>query len=333
MNPPVLNREHEWLNVAQTALRAEADAIIAASERLDGALMQAITLILNCPGKIVITGMGKSGHVGQKLAATFCSTGTPAVFLHASDAFHGDIGIYAPGDVTIMLSKSGTTAELLKLIPVVREFHSPLIGILGNLRSPLAERCDVVLDSSVQAEVDPNNLAPTSSTTVAMAIGDALAATLVHARSFTAEDFARYHPGGQLGRNLRLRVNDVMHRDARVAWVDPDDTVKAVMIAMTQHPLGAACVVDAERHLLGLITDGDLRRALLAHDDIRHLHARDIMTVNPTTIAPDETLKQALYLMESRKSQISVLPVLDEARDICCGLIRIHDIYRDAERS
>lgn len=321
----------QWLDVARGVLTAEAAALTEAVARVDGEIVRAIELILAHRGKVVVTGLGKSGHVAQKIAATLSSTGTPAVFLHASEAFHGDLGIYTPGDPTIMVSKSGTTAEMLRLVPILREFTSPLIGILGNVKSPLAHQMDVTIDASVRGEADANNLAPTNSTTLAMALGDALAISLMYARGFTEADFARFHPGGQLGRNLRLRVRDVMHIGDEVSWVALDDTVRHIVIAMTRKPLGAACVVDAQGGLLGLITDGDLRRALTTHDDIRGLVARDIMTANPVTVAPDEMLNRALHLMENRKSQISVLPVVDTALNQCLGLIRVHDIYRDSE--
>lgn len=321
----------QWLQVVRGVLSAEAAALTEAIGRIDNSMARAIELLLATRGKVVVTGLGKSGHVGRKLVATLCSTGTPAVFLHAAEAFHGDLGVYVPGDPTILLSKSGATAELLRLVPVLRDFNSPLIGILGNPHSPLARQMDILIDASVRSEADVNNLAPTSSTTLTMALGDALAISLAYARGFAEADFARFHPAGQLGRNLRLSVRDVMHVGEQVAWVSPDDPVKDVVIVMTQKPLGAACVVDSNHRLHGLITDGDLRRALTAHDDIRGLRARDIMTANPTTIAPDESSKQALETMENRRSQISVLPVVDPDLDQCIGLIRIHDIYSERD--
>ncbi len=332
-------RAAQWLEIARTALQTEAEAILGAAQRLDGNLTRAAELILAHSGKVVVSGLGKSGHVGHKIVATLCSTGTPAVFLHPSEAVHGDLGIYTPGDPTILISKNGTTAELLRLVPILRRFESPLIGIIGNKHSPLAEQVDIWLDASVSSEADPYNLAPTSSSTVAMALGDALAVVLMHARNFTPEDFARYHPGGQLGRSLLLRVRDVMHRGDVVAWVKQDAPLKHVVIAMTDHPLGAACVVDDSHGLEGLITDGDLRRALQIHDDIRALRARDVMTVKPITVKASATLKEALHLMEDRPRQISVLPVVDDIDGITCvGLVRIHDIYQggrteDGERS
>ena len=318
--------EREWLDAARSAMQAEAEAIGAAAGRLTGDLARAVRIILTQQGKIVVTGIGKSGHVARKIAATLCSTGTPSVFLHPAEAVHGDLGVYAPGDPTVIVSKSGATDELLRLVPTLREFNSPIIGILGNASSPLAAMVDVVLDASVRREVDPNNLAPTASAIVALSLGDALAVALIHARSLSVEEFGRYHPGGQLGNALRLRVSDVMHVGEAVAWVREDDPLKEVVVAMTQRPLGAACVVDAEGAFRGLITDGDLRRALRTHDDIRPLRARDVMTTNPVSIGPNARLVDALERMENRPSQISVLPVVDAGR--CVGLVRLHDLYR-----
>ena len=294
---------------------------------MDGSFSQAVDLILAHPGKLVVTGLGKSGLVGQKIAATLCSTGTSSVFLHPSEALHGDLGVYSPGDVSILVSNSGTTAELIRLVPILRQLNSPLIGIVGKINSPLAKSVDVVLDASVEREADPCNVAPTASAVVAIALGDALASALMVARNFTLEDYARRHPGGQLGRNLLLTVRDVMHTGERVAWVGEHHSVKDIVVAMTRHALGAACVVDGAHRLIGLITDGDLRRALRDHDDIRVLTAREIMTTKPTTIAPEVRLREALRLMENRPSQISVLPVVEGDR--CLGLVRIHDMYAD----
>jgi arabinose-5-phosphate isomerase len=317
-----------WLEAAREAMEIEADAIRAAGQRLDDNLARAVDLILAHPGKVVVTGLGKSGHVARKIVATLCSTGTPAVFLHAAEASHGDLGIYSPGDPTLMVSKSGNTAELLNMIPFLRDLPSRRIGILGNPRSPLAAGMDVVLDASVEREADAGNLAPTASATVALVLGHALTVALMRARNFSVDDFGRYHPGGQLGRSLRLIVSDVMHGRDEVAWAWPDDSLKKVVIAMSRYPLGAACVSDSAGRLIGLITDGDLRRALEAHDDIRGLAASDVMTANPITVSPEARLLDALRLMEDRPSQISVLPVLDPANGQCLGLLRVHDIYR-----
>lgn len=314
------------LTIARSVMETEAEAITVACRRLDDGFARAVELVRRHTGKIVVTGLGKSGLAARKLAATLCSTGTPAVFLQPVDALHGDVGIYAAGDPTIFLSKSGTTAELLRLIPVLREFASPFLGILGNPSSPLAGEMDIVLDASIRAEADPYNLAPTASAAVAAAIGDALALAVMQARGGTLEDFARRHPAGQLGRNVRFTVRQVMHSGAEVAWAGPGDSIQSVIIGMNRCPLGAACVVGPDTQLLGLITDGDLRRALQNDDDIRLICARQLMTAQPVTIDPDATLQAALQLMEDRPSQISVLPVVGNSR--CLGLVRLHDLYQ-----
>ena len=288
----------------------------------------AVDLILDRRGKVVVTGMGKSGHVARKIAATLQSTGTPSVFLHPTEAGHGDLGVCQPGDPVLMISKSGCTAELLDLIAPLREFDARFIGILGNVKSPLAAEMDIVLDASVEREADPESFMPTASTMVALALGHALAVALMQARGFTAEHFRRYHPAGQLGQNLRIRVQQAMHSGGEVAWVKPGDSLRHVVIEMSERPLGAACVVSDDRRLLGLVTDGDVRRALKNHDDIRPLRATDVMTASPTTVAPDALLHEALSLMENRPSQIYVLPVVDARTQVCLGLLRLHDIYR-----
>jgi arabinose-5-phosphate isomerase len=305
----------------------EVSALAAAANRLDQHFCQAVELILAHPTKVIVCAVGKSGWVGRKFTATLCSIGIPTVFLHAAEAVHGDLGVVAPGDPCILISKSGTTAELTRLVPSLRQAGAPLIGILGNRTSPLAREVDVLLDASVQVEASPNSPIPTASTVVAMALCDALAVALIEARHFTVEDFGRNHPAGQLGRNLRLRVSAAMHTGPEAAWARRDDSLKSVVIAMSRCPLGAACVVSGSGLLEGLITDGDLRRALEAHDDIRRLSAADIMTRGPVTIHPSARLQEALDLMENRPRQISVLPVVDPSSGRCLGLLRLHDIY------
>jgi arabinose-5-phosphate isomerase len=318
----------DLISTARKAMKVEADAILAAADRINGNLLKAVEVILNHNGKVVVCGIGKSGHIGQKIVATLCSTGTQAVFLHAGDAAHGDLGIYAPGDPTIFISKSGATGELLRLIPMLRNFNSPIITILGNLNSPLAKEADVVLDARVPLEADPLGVVPTSSTTVALAIGDTLASVLMHARRFTEKDFARFHPGGQLGRNLNLTVKDVMQKMENVAAVGSNDPVHRAVIEMTEKPWGAACVLNEKGVLLGLVTEGDLRRSLQRYDDLGNLKVADIMTKSPVTATPDMSLKEALHLMEDRPSQIYVLPVVEKDSRKCLGLIRLHDIYQ-----
>jgi arabinose-5-phosphate isomerase len=318
--------KQEWLAAARTAIEIEAASLKCAAARLDGELIRAVDLILDHPGKVIVTGIGKSGHIARKIVATLCSTGTAAVFLHPSEAVHGDLGIYTPGDPTVLISNHGSSAEMMALVPQLRDFHSPLIGILGRTGSPLAVRMDVVLDASVEREADPHNLAPTASAVTALAVGHALAIALMCARGFTPEEFGRFHPGGQLGRNLRLSVRKAMHPIGDVPAVQPETPLKEVIIAMTQRPMGGACVVDADGVLAGLITDGDLRRALTNHDDVRGLRAEQVMTRKPVAIGPDATLGDALERMERRQSQISVLPVVDDAGR-ALGLLRLHDIY------
>ena len=337
-----MTEKAQWLAAARRAMQTEAEAVLTASERLETGLLDAVEAILVCAGrvdtgradagharagKVIVTGVGKSGHVGRKIAATLQSTGTPSVFLHPTEAGHGDLGICQPGDPVIMISKSGSTAELLDLIEPLRELNGCLIGILGNARSPLAAQMDVVLDASVQREADPEGFTPTASTVVALALGHALAVALMQARGFTAQHFQRYHPSGQLGHNLRKRVEDVMHSGREVAWVKADDSLKHVVIEMSSRPLGAACVVADDHRLLGLVTDGDVRRALRNHDDIRTLRASDVMTASPVTVGPRALVHDALSLMEDRPSQIYVLPVVDPQTQVCVGLIRLHDIY------
>ena len=318
--------ENDWLAAARAAMEIEASAIQGAAERLDGELIRAVELILAHPGKVIVTGIGKSGHIARKIVATLCSTGTAAVYLHPAEAVHGDLGIYTPGDPTVLLSNRGASAELQSLVPLLRQFRSPLIGILGSRTSPIAAQVDVLLDASVEREADPHNLAPTASAVTALAMGHALAIALMCARNFTPEEFGRFHPGGQLGRNLRLSVAAAMHTGDEVAWVPPGMPLKDVIIVMTRRPLGGACVVAEDGTLQGFLTDGDLRRALTNYDDIRTLSASDAMTPRPVTIGPEASLGQALELMERRRSQISALPVV-EADGRAVGLLRIHDIY------
>ncbi|MEO8097897.1 MAG: KpsF/GutQ family sugar-phosphate isomerase [Acidobacteriota bacterium] len=315
------------MSAPRNVMETEAQAILAAAARMDASIPAAVALIRAQPGKLIFTGIGKSGHLARHLAATFQSTGTPAVFLHPSEASHGDLGICQPGDTAVMISKSGSTAELLRLIPALRQFVGQFVGILGNVASPLAREMDVVLDASVAREGDPHGFMPSASTAVALAVGHALAVALMEARGFTAADFAHLHAGGQLGRTLKLRVQDAMHWAPEIAVVSPDDSLRDVVIQMSRHALGAACVVSPEGALIGLVTDGDVRRAFESHDDIRTLRAAAAMTKSPLTVGPDALLNEALLLMEDRPSQISVLPVVDAAGK-CLGLLRLHDIYR-----
>lgn len=314
--------------IASKIIKTEARELINVAERIDEAVIAAAKIILKHDGKVVVSGVGKSGLIGQKIVATFCSTGTQSVFLHASDALHGDLGVYRPGDPTILISKSGATEEIVRLMPLLRQFKSPLIGIVGNINSPLAEKVDVVLDGTVASEADPLGIVPTNSTTVTMAIGDALAAVLMTAKKFNQDDFAKFHPGGSLGRRLKFYVKDIMTPLDKVALITPKQSLKEIVILMTKKPQGAAIVADNSNKLIGIITDGDLRRGFAKNGNLDEMFADDVMNTSPIFIYSDARLQEAVSLMEDRVSQISVLPVLDKNNDNCVGLLRLHDIYQ-----
>ena len=316
------------ISVAAQVLKLEGKELLAAAERISESIVEASKIINNHSGKVVLCGMGKSGLIAQKIAATLCSIGNKAVFLHAAEAAHGDLGVYAPGDPTILISKSGATEEMLRLIPILREFNSPLIGILGNMNSPLVRKVDIVLDASVTKEADPLGIVPTSSTTLTLAIGDAITGVLMRQREFNHDDFARLHPAGDLGRRLRLMVENIMQSINEVAVVEQNDSLRKIVIEMTKKPQGAALVVDKQHQLLGIITEGDLRRSLAEGKDIDKITAVDLMTSNPIAINIKSPLKDAMILMEDRKSQISVLPVVNDDGKTCAGLLRLHDIYQ-----
>ena len=315
-------------SIASEVLKQEGQELLDAADRIAESVVKSSDIISNHSGKVVLCGMGKSGLIAQKIAATLCSIGNKAVFLHAAEAVHGDLGIYAPGDPTILISKSGATEEMLRLIPILKEFNSPLIGILGNMKSPLVRQMDVVLDASIQKEADPLGIVPTSSTTLTLAIGDAIVGVLMSQGDFKQDDFARLHPAGDLGRRLRLIVENIMQSIQDVAIVSKNDNLRKVVIEMTEKPQGAALVVDGENQLIGIVTEGDLRRALADGKDIDKITVIDLMTPNPIAININSPLKEAIILMEDRKSQISVLPVVKNDGKTCAGLLRLHDIYQ-----
>ena len=315
-------------SIASEVLKQEGQELLDAADRIAESVVKSSDIISNHSGKVVLCGMGKSGLIAQKIAATLCSIGNKAVFLHAAEAVHGDLGIYAPGDPTILISKSGATEEMLRLIPILKEFNSPLIGILGNMKSPLVRQMDVVLDASVQKEADPLGIVPTSSTTLTLAIGDAIVGVLMSQGDFKQDDFARLHPAGDLGRRLRLIVENIMQSIQDVAIVSKNDNLRKVVIEMTEKPQGAALVVDGTTKLIGIVTEGDLRRALADGKDIDKITVIDLMTPNPIAININSPLKEAIILMEDRKSQISVLPVVKNDGKTCAGLLRLHDIYQ-----
>ena len=313
--------------VSKNVLIGEAEQMISAADRISDKVVEACKIIDNHPGKIVISGMGKSGLIAQKIASTLCSIGNKAVFLHPAEAVHGDLGIYAPGDPTILISKSGATDEILRLIPILKDFNSPLIGILGNMNSVLSNEVDLVIDASVSSEVDPLGIVPTASTTLTLAIGDALAAVLMSHKNFKREDFAKLHPAGDLGMRLKLTVKDIMQPIEKVAIVSLETNLRNAVIKMTENPQGAALVLDEKSSLLGIVTEGDLRRSLAQNVDIDNSKVEEVMSREPITININSLMSEVLTLMENRESQISVLPVIsDDMR--CVGLIRIHDIYQ-----
>ena len=313
--------------IAASILKTEANELLQAAERVSKSIVDAAKLIDNHNGKVMICGLGKSGLIAQKIAATFCSVGRKAVFLHAVYALHGDLGIFDAGDPTIVISKSGSTEEILRLIPILKEFESPLIGIVGNMNSSIINDLDIVLDASVDNEADPLGIVPTSSTTLTLSIGDALAGVLMSVKGFNKNDFARFHPSGSLGKRLLLTVENIMQRISNVAVVNTTDKLRKVVIAMTEKPNGAA-IVKCKNDGFGLITDGDLRRCLAEGEDIDLLDAERIMTTDPVSISSNSSVDNALKLMEDRRSQISVLPVVSIENGECLGLIRLHDIYQ-----
>ena len=318
---------HDLKIIAASILKTEANELLQAADRVSESIVDAAKLIDNHNGKVMICGLGKSGLIAQKIAATFCSVGRKAVFLHAVDALHGDLGIFEAGDPTIVISKSGSTEEIVRLIPILKEFESPLIGIVGNMNSSIIDDLDIVLDASVDNEADPLGIVPTSSTTLTLSIGDALAGVLMSIKGFNKNDFARYHPSGSLGKRLLLTVENIMQQISNVAVVNMTDKLRKVVIAMTEKPNGAA-IVKCKNDGFGLITDGDLRRCLAEGEDIDLLDAEKIMTTDPVSISSNSSVDNALKLMEDRRSQISVLPVVSEENGECLGLIRLHDIYQ-----
>ncbi len=308
-------------------LRVEADAITLTASRLDRESVEnALKALTECTGKVVVIGVGKSGVIAQKIAQTLTSTGTMAVFVHPSDALHGGLGVIAADDVVMALSNSGETDEILALLPTIKARGVTLISIVGNTSSTLANRADVMLDATVSKEACPLNLAPTASTTVALAIGDALAMALMESKGLTPEDFASNHPAGRLGKRLSIRVVDLMHPSPNVSaeagWLD-------VVKAISNHALGAVNVVNGDSTLLGIITDGDLRRTIerTEPEALSTLSAEMMMTRSPVCVHGDMLAFEALTLMEARPSQISVLPVTDK-NGSCIGLLRIHDVVR-----
>ncbi len=313
------------LALARQVLTVEADAVRHLADRLDQQFHQALTIILNCKGRVVVTGMGKSGHIARKIAATLASTGTPAFFVHPGEASHGDLGMITQDDVVIALSNSGESAEITTILPLIKRRGTKLIGMSGNPASTLACESDAHLNAAVDKEACPHNLAPTASTTAALALGDALAVALLDARGFTPEDFARTHPGGSLGRRLLVHVRDVMHSGEKLPVVGESASLKDALLEMTRKGLGMTAVVDSADRLAGIFTDGDLRRTLEKSVDIHAANIADLMTRNPKSIGPDQLAVEAVERMQELK--VNGLLVVDADQRLV-GALNMHDLLK-----
>ncbi|RYD82859.1 MAG: KpsF/GutQ family sugar-phosphate isomerase [Sphingobacteriales bacterium] len=314
----------ETIASAKRVLKIEADTIYALQQSVGESFYQAVRTIFHSKGRTIITGVGKSAIIAQKIVATFNSTGTPAIFMHGADAVHGDLGMLQKGDVVICISHSGNTPEIKLLIPWLKSGGNPLIGMVGNSNSYLAKQADFTLLANITQEACPNNLAPTSSTTAQLALGDALAVCLLEWRNFKAEDFARYHPGGALGKRLYLRVSDLYLQNAK-PQVFADSTLQDVIMEITSNRLGATVVINDNEQVAGIITDGDLRRLLTKTTNLENIHAADIMSPSPKTILPEILAAEALEIMRERK--ITQLIVAQENKYL--GVIHIHDLNRE----
>ncbi len=310
-------------DIALQVIDNEANSILGLKDLLTDDFEKVVDLIYHSKGNVIVSGIGKSANIAQKIVATLNSTGTTAVFMHAADAIHGDLGIIRDDDVVIIVSKSGETPEIKVLIPLIKIRKNKLVAIVGNLRSYLANQADYVLDTTVPREACPNNLAPTSSTTAQLVMGDAMAVALLKMRGFTAEDFAKFHPGGALGKRLYLTVGDVCIKNG-VPQVKPNDIMTQAIIEISEKMLGAAAVIENGK-LVGIVTDGDLRRMLMKHPNIEAVKVNEIMTKNPTTIEKSAHVADALNVMQSK--EISVLPVMENGKYV--GMIHIHDIIKE----
>ena len=311
--------------LSQSILESVSSQLLEASKRIDDDIQEASELIINHPGKLVVCGLGKSGLIGQKIVATLCSTGTQSVYMHAAEAIHGDLGIYNPGDPTILISKSGNTEEIVKLIPILKEFKSPIIAIVGNVDSFIAKNSDIILNATVEKEIDPLGVVPTTSSLVALAIGDALASVLMVRRGFDKEDFARNHPGGELGKQLALKVENIMHPINDVAQINNKDSISSCAKKMTDNPLGAAMLLE-NGSLKGIVTEGDLRKSIASNLDLSN-SIEPFINDNPISIHSSVSILDAMKIMEDRSSKISCLPVIDSDGK-CLGLLTIHDLYQ-----
>ncbi len=315
--------EQEIINIGKKVLDEESNAIQDTKKALDENFAKAVNLIFNIKGKLIVTGMGKSGLVGQKIAATLASTGTPSFFLHPAEAIHGDLGMISKEDAVLAISNSGETPEILAIIPTIKRWGNPVIAITNNLNSKLAKESDIHLYLNVKREACRLNLAPTSTTTATMALGDAVAVALLEMRGFTSEDFAKFHPGGSLGKKL-MKVEELMHTGEELPIVYPDTPLKEAVLVMSEKGFGAALVIDKEGNLVGIITDGDLRRFIESGGSIDKCLVEKVMTKNPKYITKNQLIVEALEIME--RYNITVLPVLENKKPI--GLVHLHDILK-----
>lgn len=316
------------LEEAKDVLQQEADGILKLIPKMDQSFVNAVNLIMESKGRVVVTGMGKSGHIARKVSATLSSTGTPSVWLHPAEGIHGDLGMVTNEDVVLAFSKSGETTEIINILPSLRRIGAKIIAVVGYHNSTLAKNADVILDASVEKEACPLGLAPTTSTTVSLALGDALAVVLLSCHHFTPDKFAIFHPGGALGRKLLLTVGNVMHKDADNPVVTLDSTVQDALFMMTEKGLGAVSVVDEEERLVGLVTDGDVRRGLETGSNFLKWPVDAMMTKNPRVITDDKLAAEALHIMEKNQPRpITVLPVVDHDHK-AVGMIHLTDLLR-----
>lgn len=313
------------ISLGKAVIQTEADAVTDLLPRIDANFAEACNFMLQCKGRIVVTGMGKSGHIGNKIAATLASTGSPSFFVHPGEASHGDLGMITSHDVVLAMSNSGETGELVTIVPIIKRLGVPLISMTGNPESTLAQEADVALDISVQKEACPLGLAPTASTTATLAMGDALAVALLEARDFTEEDFARSHPGGSLGRRLLVHVNDIMHTGDRIPSVSIEATLPETLVEMTDKALGMTAILDQNSTLQGIYTDGDLRRTLDQQIDIHSAKVVDVMREGCVTVQPQMLAAEALQLMQERK--INALLVVNQDNQLV-GALNMHDMLR-----
>lgn len=320
-----LSNPNAVTDIARNVLAIEAAAVSALAARLDASFVAAHQLLLNCRARVVVTGMGKSGHIANKIASTLASTGTPAFFLHPAEASHGDLGMITDDDVVLALSNSGESPEILAIIPFLKRRGIALVAMTGKPSSTMAREATVHLDTSVEKEACPLNLAPTASTTATLALGDALAISLLEARGFSEEDFARTHPGGALGKRLLIRIADLMHSGERLPSVTESASLQDALLEMTRKGLGATAVIDASNKLIGIFTDGDLRRTLEKNADLRGVKIADVMTRNPRTMAADKLAAEAAQMMQARK--ITCVLIVDDDNRLV-GALHTHDLMR-----